>query len=140
MIFREISVDDYNQHIRLLSQLTNTGTISKSMYTSKIQECINNPYHHILCIEIKGIIIAIGSLYIENKIIHSCSSVGHIEDIVVDKEYRQKGYGKLLIEKLVSIAEEKGCYKVILTTQEKNIDFYHKSKFQIRGYTMAKYI
>ena len=140
MTLREICVNDYKSHIQILSQLTDIGTISKDMYSNKIQECIKNPYHHIWCIEVDGAIVAVGTLYIENKIIHSCSSIGHIEDIVVDKEYRKKGYGKMIIDKLVSIAKENTCYKVILATQEKNIDFYHKSKFQIRGYTMEKYI
>lgn len=140
MSLREICVDDYKSHIHILSQLTDIGNISKDIYNKKIRVCINNPYHHIWCIELDNIIVAVGTLYIENKIIHSCSNVGHIEDIVVDKDYRKKGYGKIILDKLVSIAKEKMCYKVILTTQEKNIDFYHKCSFQISGYTMAKYI
>ena len=46
----------------------------------------------------------------------------------------------MLIDKLIDISRDEKCYKVILTTQEKNIDFYHKCKFDIQGYNMEKYI
>jgi len=38
---------------------------------------------------------------VELKFLHSCHSVGHIEDIVISKEYRHVGLGKQLVERLV---------------------------------------
>jgi len=52
--------------------------------------------------------------------------VGHIEDVVVDAAARGQNLGKRLIEALVAVCRDKGCYKVILDCAEKNVAFYEK--------------
>lgn len=44
--------------------------------------------------------------------IHNLGLVGHIEDIVVDKDQQGKKLGLRIIEALNYIAKEVGCYKV----------------------------
>ena len=44
--------------------------------------------------------------------IHNLSLVGHIEDIVVNKDQQGKKLGLRIIEALDYIAEKVGCYKV----------------------------
>lgn len=44
--------------------------------------------------------------------IHNLGLVGHIEDIVVNKDQQGKKLGLRIIEALVFIAERVGCYKV----------------------------
>lgn len=44
--------------------------------------------------------------------IHNLGLVGHIEDIVVNKDQQGKKLGLRIIEALDYIAEEVGCYKV----------------------------
>lgn len=53
--------------------------------------------------------------------------VGHIEDVVTDNQYGNKGYGKSLIKYLINIAtNDMNCYKVILSCKEELNDFYEK--------------
>ena len=56
----------------------------------------------------KGLIVGSGTLALEQKFIHSCSMVGHIEDIVVRKEYQKCGLGFEIIESLKAIGKDKG--------------------------------
>ena len=89
---REIRVEDYKKYLKLLSQLTTTGNFTKEMFVERVDEIKNNPYLHIRVIEDINTkeLIASGTIYIEPKLIHNCSSVGHIEDIVIDHKFRGK--------------------------------------------------
>ena len=49
--------------------------------------------------------------------IHNLGLVGHIEDIVVNKDQQGKKLGLRIIEALDYIAERIGCYKVCLLLQ-----------------------
>ena len=50
--------------------------------------------------------------------IHNLGLVGHIEDIVVNKDQQGKKLGLRIIEALDYIAERIGCYKVCLLLQK----------------------
>ena len=83
-----------------------------------------------------------GTLFVEQKFIHSGGLAGHIEDVVVDSTIRGRGLGRIIIEKLKRIAFEAGCYKVILDCVDKNVPFYEKCGFHL-GHSdicMAKYL
>ena len=41
-------------------------------------------------------------------------SIGFIENVITDKEYRRKGIGKTVMENTVQYARERNCYKVLL--------------------------
>ena len=55
---------------------------------------------------------------------HNARSVGHIEDVVVDKASRGCGYGKIIVRFLIAMAQQQNCYKVILDCSNENIGFY----------------
>lgn len=74
----------------------------------------------------EGKILGVASLVTIDKILRSGSRMGLIEDVAVATEARGLGLGKLLIEDLLSIAEEKGCYKVVLNCSDENVAFYEK--------------
>lgn len=51
----------------------------------------------------------------------------YLEDIFVKPEYRKKGYGKAIFQKLAQIAVERGCQRfewVCLDWNQPSIDFY----------------
>lgn len=85
--------------------------------------------------EILGVITA---LY-EQKMIHNGGIVCHIEDLVVRKEERNKGIGKSLIEHVITDAENKGCYKVILDCTIDMKSFYEKCNFEQKNVQMSYY-
>ena len=41
-------------------------------------------------------------------------SIGFIENVVTDKDFRKQGLGKKVMDKAIEFAREKNCYKVIL--------------------------
>ena len=126
------------QYIELLSQLTDSPMRTDEEFINKVNE-ISKIGTIVVCyipnIDIK--IIGSGTIIYEPKIIHGGKSVGHIEDIIVDKNYRDKGIGKYILNMLVELAKNK-CYKVILDCKEDLLDFYSNG-FNKNGIQMAKY-
>ena len=83
-------------------------------------------------------ILATAKLYIENKIYND---LGHIEDVVVDNKFRNRGIGKLLIKKLINKCKKEKCYKIILECSDKDvINFYLNLGFKVKGNQMVFYL
>ena len=87
----------------------------------------------------------------DKKIVGVCSlsttnnwhylKVTEIEELIVDKSYRNQGIGKMLLNKAVNIAKEKGCYRVELHSNLKRIDahkFYESNGFEKGSYYFTK--
>lgn len=81
-------------------------------------------------------VIGTGSIFIETKFLHGGGRVGHIEDVAVDGDYKQSGVGKLIMQYLITIAEDAGCYKVILDCSPSVVGFYEKLGFKKHEYQM----
>lgn len=140
MEFRNLQKNDFNLgYLDLLSQLTevNKNNISFEKFSNFIDKLGEN--HKIIIIINNNKIIATGTLLIENKIIHSISKVGHIEDIVVDSNSKGLGIGKQIVNYLTNLAKENNCYKVILNCNDDNIGFYQKCGYQKKETQMVKY-
>jgi glucosamine-phosphate N-acetyltransferase len=79
---------------------------------------------------IEGKVVGSTTLLIETKFIHNGGKVGHIEDVVVDKEYQKKGIGEKIIMYLLRYAKDQGCYKTILDCTDEVKPFYEKLGFK----------
>ena len=131
-IARYLELNDYNKdYCNLLEQLTTINNITYDMFNKQFINIDTNENHYIIVIEDlqKKKIIGSGTLLIENKFIHDCKNVGHIEDIVIDKHYRNNKLGGKLIKILVNIATKNNCYKVILNCSNNLITYYKKIGF-----------
>lgn len=140
---RKIELSDFNKGVlKLLSQLSefNYSDIRYEQFKDQFNK-ISESGTHIFVIDNleNGELIGIGSILIENKFIHNLSSVGHIEDVVIDNKYRGNGYGKILINFLTEFAKNNNCYKVILDCSENNVGFYEKCGFSQKNVQMSLY-
>lgn len=137
-LFRNIKEDDYyKDYFELLSQLTNANKIDYNSFLSIFNEIKNN----VFVIEDldKNKIVASGTLFIEKKFIHSGGLVGHMEDIVVDKNYRNNKLGIEMVENLIKRARQQGCYKIIGNCKKELIQFYQKNGFEKKGEQIGIY-
>lgn len=122
---------------KLLSQLT----VSPELKHSEVLSIVNNlnDNHYIFIYEnFEKDPIGIITLLIEQKLIHGGKCVGHIEDLVVDNNYKGRGIASQLINHCTKIAEENNCYKIILDCKEELIPFYNKNNFKKQGVCMRK--
>jgi len=85
------------------------------------------------------VIIGSGTCFLEPKIIHNFMNVGHIEDIVVDTNFRGKGIVYNILNHLKNYAVSNNCYKVILDCHPDLVKVYSKSNYIQKGVQMAIY-
>ena len=136
IIFRRLEKGDYDKnYLELLKQLTVVGDISKENYETNFDKI----GAEVWVVEFEGKIIASVSLLLEQKIIHECGIVGHLEDVVVDRDYRKYGMGKFIIERIIKIAKERGCYKLIGDCKSELLGFYEKNGFESKCVQISIY-
>ena len=128
---RKLQKDDlWNGFLLTLDSLRQASSIDKKT-AEKIFDKINtNPDHIVAVAVIEGKIVGSTTLLIETKFIHNGGKVGHIEDVVVDKEYQRKGIGEKIIVYLLRYAKDQGCYKTILDCVDDVKPFYEKLGFK----------
>ena len=140
-LIRDLEIQDYYKgYIELLSELTKANNIHFDQWVERINLIKNNKYHRIFVIEDKGIIIASITLIIELKFIRNLSSVVHIEDVIVSKNYRNKGIASKLINYCIYISKKENCYKIILNCNQNLIKFYEKLGFENKNKEMSLYL
>lgn len=90
---------------------------------------LDNDHYHYYVVEQDGLVVAVASLIVINKLIRGGNRVALIEDVAVSRYAGSRGIGKMLIEKLKDVAIEKKCYKTILNCSEDVVGFYEKCGF-----------
>jgi len=129
----------FNGYIDLLKQLTVVKDMTFNEYNEhldKINKCSNI---HIFNIVVNNKVVGTGTLMIEYKFIHGMKSVGHIEDIIIDNNFRGMNYGKIIVNHLIKIAKNNDCYKVILNCSPELRTFYEKCGFINKNMEMSLY-
>lgn len=122
MKIRELENADFRQVIE----------IWKKSFNNNFDKEINSTYltdpSSITLVSVdSNTVTGVASLHIIKKLTRT---LGLIEDVAVNENYRGKGIGKKLVEKLIGIASEKSCDKTILNSSEKNSEFYEKIGFE----------
>ena len=108
--YRKLEIGDYDKgYYEVLSNLTETGDVTKELFEARFNEInpqTSDSYKIIVGIdENTGRVIANGTLLIEKKFIRNCSQCGHVEDIVVHRDYGKQGIGGDIMECLKAIAK-----------------------------------
>ena len=115
MEIREITVNDLNALMELYIQLSpaNVGL------TDEKREIIWSEIKRFKNITYLGV-------FDDNQLISSCfitiipnltnqgKSIGYIENVITDVNYRRKGVGKKLMQKAIEIAQGNNCCKIFL--------------------------
>ena len=113
-----------------LDSLRNASDLDKDTAKNILKKIIENPDHIIRVAEVDGKIVGSTTLLIEQKFIHEGGKVGHIEDVVVSKEFEGRGIGIKLVISLLEVAKTRNCYKTILDCKNELIPFYERIGFK----------
>lgn len=127
---RPLEKSDYDKgYIALLSQLTRVGEVSRERFEAQFDALKQCPgAHYIVVVEDTAIgkVISSASLAVERKFIHSTALRARLEDVVVDKDYRGRHLGSLLVGVLTDLSCHLGCYKTSLDCEPSVQKFYNK--------------
>ncbi|KAG1789079.1 acyl-CoA N-acyltransferase [Suillus plorans] len=140
---RPLASTDYKRgHLDVLSGLSVVNDLGEVAWVNQFHAMRATPcaYFSIVILDkASDKIIGVGTVFIERKFLRGLGSVGHVEDIAVDKNYQGKKLGLRLIQALTHISESSGCYKSILNCNDANIPFYEKCGYVKKENEMAKY-
>ena len=137
VIFRKVIKEDLDRVFKILNQLKELSieSIDKESAWNSFNE--NKSTKSIVGV-LDNEIVAYGSIVIENKIRGEVA--GHIEDIVVDKNYRGRFIGENLIKELINIGKKNSCYRITLFCKENLENFYSRQGFKKSSINMKKYL
>jgi len=128
---REIVEEDMEKgFLKSLDSLRKASELDKEVAKDILKKIISDPNHIIHVAEDNGKIVGSTTLLIEQKFIHNGGYVGHIEDVVVSKEFEGRGIGIKLVTSLLEIANTRNCYKTILDCKDELIPFYERIGFK----------
>jgi len=140
---RPLASTDYSRgHLDVLSVLTIVSDPGEAAWARQFnaQRAAAHTYYAVVIVDrTADRLVAVGTVFIERKFLRGLGSVGHIEDIAVDKGQQGRKLGIRVIQALTAISENSGCYKTILNCSDSNIPFYEKCGFEKKENEMAKY-
>ena len=119
-----------NGFLETLDFLRNASGLDKNKAREILKKIKQNPNHIIHVATDDKKIVGSTTLFIEQKFIHDGGLVGHIEDVVVRKDYEGQGIGMKLVISLLDVAKQKKCYKTILNCEDSLKIFYEKIGFK----------
>jgi glucosamine-phosphate N-acetyltransferase len=128
---RKLQKEDlWNGFLHALDSLRQTSGMNEKTAEKIFDKINSNPDHIVAVAVLEGKIVGSTTLLIETKFIHNGGKVGHIEDVVIDKEHQRNGIGEKIIMYILRYAKEQGCYKTILDCADDVKPFYEKLGFK----------
>ena len=116
--------------LETLDFLRNASGLDKNKAREILKKIKQNPNHIIHVATDDKKIVGSTTLFIEQKFIHDGGLVGHIEDVVVRKDYEGQGIGMKMVISLLDVAKQRKCYKTILNCEDSLKQFYEKIGFK----------
>jgi len=130
-IIRELKKEDiWNGFLKSMDSLKPASNIDRTKAEGIFEKINSNPDYIIAVAEIEGKIVGSTTLFIESKFIHDGGLVGHIEDVVVNKDFQGQKIGEKIMKYLLEISKNKGCYKTILNCTDDVKPFYERLGFK----------
>ena len=137
MFIRKLEKKDYKKYIELIEEFRPIGlNITVEKFEEIYDIIFKNSIIYVGVLE--GRIIGSAKLIIEQKFIHKLSKYGHIEDVIIKKEYRRNKYGTKIINYIVDECKRNNFFKITLTCNEKLISFYEKNNFAVYQIHMSQ--
>ena len=131
LIIRKIIESDLeNSFLESLDNLKQASDLDLDIAKEILRKILDDENHIIHVAEMDGMVVGSTTLLIEQKFIHKGGLVGHIEDVVVKKEFEGQGIGMKLVKSLLDVAKQKNCYKTILNCKDNLKPYYAKMGFK----------
>ena len=131
LIIRKIIESDLeNNFLESLDNLKKASDLDLDIAKEILRKILDDENHIIHVAEMDRMIVGSTTLLIEQKFIHKGGLVGHIEDVVVKKEFQGQDIGMKLVKSLLDVAKQKNCYKTILNCKDNLKPYYAKMGFK----------
>jgi len=137
---RQCRNEDFCDVMQLLGQLWPDKQLDRSLLQKAFDRGVRSDSQVYLCATHGQRIVGFGSLTLKNNLWQE-GYLGHIDELVVDCEYRGRGVGTLLLNELVAIATERECRRVELDSafhRKQAHQFYERHGFENRAFLFSR--
>lgn len=137
---RSAEYDDFKDIFELLKQLWPNSNLDHNQLFKVFKVGVESEMQKFIVGKINNKIIGFCSLTIKNNL-WLAGNLGHIDELVIDVEYRGCGLGKRMIELMTKIAKESKCKRIELDTafhRKKAHKFYESVGYENRAYLFSK--
>jgi GNAT superfamily N-acetyltransferase len=125
---RDARPADVPRLLVLLQQLSEQSTSPEAevrpateAHYAALRRITEDPNARLLVAEQGGAVIGTLTLYVMPNLSHGGAPFAIVENVVVDAALRGGGHGRLLMAHAEKLAQEAGCYKVSLTSNNKRV-------------------
>lgn len=122
--------DLFRGFLTSLDSLKKASDLNENKAKDVFNKIKSNPNHLVFVVILDDKVVGSTTLLIEPKFIHQGGKVGHIEDVVIAKEFQGSGIGEKLINFVLEYAKKNDCYKTILDCSDDIKPFYEKIGFK----------
>ena len=122
--------DLFRGFLTSLDSLKKASDLNEDKAKDVFNKIKSNPNHIVFVVILDDKVVGSTTLLIEPKFIHQGGKVGHIEDVVIAKEFQGSGIGEKLINFVLEYAKKNDCYKTILDCSDDLKPFYEKIGFK----------
>ena len=139
LLFRSATPEDLPVIVRLLAdddlgrQRENYTDPLPGSYYAAFAQISGDPNHELIVAEFKGEVIGTLHLTFLPSISHQGGLRAQVESVRVDKECRNRGFGRQMMEWTIERARQRGAHTIQLTSHLSRKDahrFYEKLGFQ----------
>jgi GNAT superfamily N-acetyltransferase len=138
IICDEASKADLPDVLRLYAQLGDEEVLPLPEAERLFERIARYPDYRIYVARCEGRIVGAYALLIMDNLAHMGMPSAVIEDVAVDGDWQGRGVGKLMMQHALRLCSEKGCYKVMLSSnakRERAHRFYESLDFERHGYS-----
>lgn len=132
-MIREASHSDLKEILELYLNLHETTVLEETEQLHRTWEKImNDKDHHLIVCEVDGKIVSSCVCVIIPNLTRNVRPYAFVENVVTHKDYRGKGYATDCLNYAKKIAEDSGCYKMMLLTgskEAKTLAFYENAGY-----------
>jgi PhnO protein len=129
---RKVESKDLDCVFNFICELNNKKIDYEAFKTIFVENCANPNYVYYIA-EFNGKPVGFISFHTQ-KLLHHCGIVGEIQEFFIDKEYRNKGIGKELINEVKKYAELNNLESIEVTSNKKrseNVGIYESLGFNL---------
>ncbi|EJD45549.1 hypothetical protein AURDEDRAFT_114120 [Auricularia subglabra TFB-10046 SS5] len=142
---RPLARTDYaRNHLRVLSALSSAPDIGPEAFDAQFAyvRAREGIYFTLVIIDrLTDLIVATGTVIVEQKFARNCARVAHYEDVAVDKAEQRQGRrtGAAIVQAIFAMGDARGCYMGVGNCVPRNVPFYEKLGMQLSQYQVARY-
>lgn len=132
-MIREINNQDFNGLMKLYMQLHDNDMPKESEGLKMLwKQILKDENHHIIVAERDGKIVSSCVCVVILNLTHNQRPYALIENVITDKEYRNRGLATACLNYAKEVAVRENCYKIMLLTGSKKdstLNFYERAGY-----------